>query len=113
MRMAGTKCLHCCCQQVRCQARGLKTSVLLHELRGAACRRSAIMGLYAGLGTAVAASAVIGACYLLRWLLLSCTAKSLSCKAAACACRTTCNFLLGCTTTILTTSAPTTLLKKK
>ena len=52
--------------QVRCQARGLKTSVLIHELRGSACRRSAFLGLYAGLGTAAAASAVIGACYLLR-----------------------------------------------
>ena len=52
--------------QVRCQARGLKTSVLIHELRGASCRRSALLGLYAGLGTAAAASAVIGATYLLR-----------------------------------------------
>ena len=51
--------------QVRCQAGGLRTAVVLHKLRGAACRRTAVASLYAGMGAT--ATAVIGSSYLVSF----------------------------------------------
>ena len=41
--------------------------MVLHELRGATCRRTAIVSLYAGMGATAAASAVIGSSYLVSF----------------------------------------------